>query len=54
LEWRFLGAKERDFSQLSGPNVAITGAHRMRVLIVEDERKMAELLKEGLEEENHW
>jgi len=25
----------------------------MRVLIVEDERKMAELLKEGLEEENH-
>jgi DNA-binding response OmpR family regulator len=25
----------------------------MRVLIVEDEKKMAELLKEGLEEENH-
>jgi DNA-binding response OmpR family regulator len=48
-----LGAKERDFSQLSGSNAGITGAHRMRVLIVEDERKMAELLKEGLEEENH-
>ena len=25
----------------------------MRVLIVEDERAMAELLKKGLEEENH-
>ena len=25
----------------------------MHVLIVEDERKMAELLKKGLEEENH-
>ena len=26
----------------------------MHVLIVEDEKKMAELLKKGLEEENHF
>ena len=26
---------------------------RMRILIIEDEQKMARLLKKGLEEENH-
>jgi DNA-binding response OmpR family regulator len=39
------------YSKTSAPGVSII--ERMQVLVVEDERRMAELLRQGLEEEGH-
>src|SRR5271165_3882856 len=41
------------FSAFSGSCGLLRSVSSMHVLIVEDEKKMAELLKRGLEEENH-